>query len=306
MIRRVAGRNETPIGKLLSPIFIFGTGRCGSTHLQRLVTLSTRCWIWGEHEGFLEPLLASVDRYETGQRLKRFVFSRAARDEGQLIAEMTTGSDMLSWLNLLDQDEFRAEVVSLIDRMFRSRIPAGWTDWGFKEIRYGLDNNSPEILLNFFPGATGVFTFREPRSTIESMVRTWSPKLMHGTPNIEKLFNIYRSYTIRWQKVMKYFLDCKTSFSQRLVFVSADKLERPTEEILAALELPPARACPTELAMTNRGPRELPEWISSRFDDLFAEEASVCLDLFTRACGRSDADFARHTSGPVCDRPDFG
>ena len=107
----------------------------------------------------MEPLLASVNRYETGQRLKRFVFGRATRDEGQLIAEMAAGSDMLSWLNLLDKDQLRAEVVSLIDRMFRSRIPDGWTDWGFKEIRYGLDNKSPEILLNFFPSATGLFTF---------------------------------------------------------------------------------------------------------------------------------------------------
>ena len=251
----------------------------------------------------MEPLLASVNRYETGPRLKRFVFGRAPRDDGQLIAEMTAGSDMLSWLNLLDQDEFRAEVVSLIDRMFRSRLPEGWTDWGFKEIRYGFDNNSPELLLNFFPGATGVFTFREPRSTIESMVRTWSPKLMRESPNINKLSNLYGSYTIRWKKVMKYFLDCETLLGDRLVFVSADKLERPTEEILGVLGLTPARAIPVRLGMTNRGPRELPDWINSRFEELFAEEVSVCLDLFARAYKRSDADFARHVSGQLCDRP---
>jgi hypothetical protein len=137
----------------------------------------------------LEPLLASVNRYETGQRLKRFVFGRASREEGQLIAEMASGSEMLSWLNLLDKDQLRAEVVLLIDRMFRSRIPEGWTDWGFKEIRYGLDNITPEILLSFFPDATGVFTFRDPRTTIETMVRTWSPKLMRESPNVEKLTN---------------------------------------------------------------------------------------------------------------------
>src|SRR4029077_2165083 len=143
----------------MSPIFVFGTGRCGSTHLQRVITLSTPCWIWGEHEGFLEPLLESVRRYETGQRRNRVVFSRPSPDETRLIAEMTAGSDMLSWLNLLKKDEFRAEVISMIDRMFRSRVPEGWTDWGFKEIRYGLDNNSPEILLSLFPDAMGVFTF---------------------------------------------------------------------------------------------------------------------------------------------------
>jgi hypothetical protein len=275
----------------MSPIFVFGTGRCGSTHLQRVITLSTQCWIWGEHEGFLEPLLESVNRYETGQRLNRFVFSRASRDEQQLVAEMAGGSEMLSWLNLLKKDEFRAEVISLIDRMFRSRIPEGWTDWGFKEIRYGLDNNSPEILLSLFPHATAVFTFREPRSTIESMVRTWSPKLMREAPNIAKLTNIYRSYRLRWTKVTKYFLDCDIRFGRRLVFVSADKLGRPTEEILDALGLAPARAIPVGLGVTNGGPGELPAWISNKFDELFAEEASACADLFAQACSRSDADF---------------
>jgi len=254
----------------------------------------------------LEPLLASVNRYETGQRLKRFVFGRATRDEGQLIAEMAAGSDMLSWLNLLDKDQFRAEVVSLIDRMFRSRIPDGWTDWGFKEIRYGLDNKSPEILLNFFPSATGLFTFRDPKTTIESMVRTWSPKLMREPPNVEKLTNIYRSYTIRWQKVIRYFLDCEALFGSRLVFVSAAKLDRPTQEILGTLGLMPARAIPARLGITNQGPRELPEWIRSKFDELFAEEASVCSDLFARACRRSDADFAGHASGSICEPPSVG
>jgi hypothetical protein len=251
-------------------------------------------------------LLESVNRYETSQRLQRFVFGRARRAEGQLIAEMATGSDMLSWLNMLDKDQFRAEVVALIDRMFRSRIPEGWADWGFKEIRYGLDNNSPEILLSLFTEATGVFTFREPKSTIESMVRTWSPKLMCESTNIEKLSNIYRSYTMRWKKVMKYFLDCNAAFSKRLVFLSADKLERLTEEILVALGLACARPIPAHLEMTNRGPRKVPEWISSNFDELFAEEASACLDLFARACTRSDADFGARGSSPASDRPNLG
>src|SRR4051794_22048227 len=171
----------------MSPIFVFGTGRCGSTHLQRMITLATRCWVWGEHEGFLEPLLTSVRRYETSPRLKRFVFDRALRDEGQLIADMAAGSQMLSWLNLLDRKEFRTEVTSLIDRMFRSHVPEGWVDWGFKEIRYGLDNNSPEILSDLFPDSVRILTFRDPRTTVESMIRTWSPQLLGEVPNINKL-----------------------------------------------------------------------------------------------------------------------
>lgn len=275
----------------MSPIFVFGTGRCGSTHFQRLITLSTRCWIWGEHEGFLEPLLASVSKYETSQRLKRFVFDRPSRSEAQLIADMAAGSQMLSWLNLLDKDEFRAEVISLIDRMFRSRIPEGWSDWGFKEIRYGLDNSSPEILLDLFPDAAAIFVFRDPRSTVESMIRTWSPQLSGEARNIDKLTRLYRSYTARWQSVIKYFLDYDTRVSRRIVFVSIDKLGRSTDEILGTLGLAPARRVPAILPVTNRGPRQMPDWASSKFDELFARDAAVCCELYARARARSDADF---------------
>jgi hypothetical protein len=290
----------------MSPIFVFGTGRCGSTHLQRLITLSTRCWIWGEHESFLEPLLTSVSRYETSPRLKRFVFDRAPRDEGQLIADVAAGSQMLSWLNLLDKDEFRAEVTSLIDRMFRSRIPEGWSNWGFKEIRYGLDNNSPEILLDLFPDAAGIFAFRDPRSTVESMIRTWSPQLSGEAGNIDKLTKLYFSYTVRWKKVISYFLGCDTRISHRMVFISVDKLDRSTDEILGALGLAPVRPVPAILPITNRGPRKLPEWASSKFDELFAEDAAACLELFARARARSDADFGAVTSAAAGDRTDCG
>src|SRR5271163_3720140 len=128
------------------PIFIFGTGRCGSTHVQRLITLSTCCWVWGEHEGFLAPLLQSVRRYDTSSALDRNVFRASWRSDDELISDMYLGSEPLSWLNRLDKQDFQTEVRSLIDRMFRSRVPEGWTQWGFKEIRYGLDNNAPAAL----------------------------------------------------------------------------------------------------------------------------------------------------------------
>src|SRR5271169_3298385 len=155
------------------PVLIFGTGRCGSTHIQRLITLSTPCWIWGEHEGFLEPLLRSVSRYGESICLERTAFRSGSRNDDVLISNMALGSEGISWVNRFDRGWFRTEVSSLIDRMFRSDLTKGWTHWGFKEIRYGLHNNAPVVLLDLFPTATAVFTFREPKSTIESMIRAW-------------------------------------------------------------------------------------------------------------------------------------
>ena len=274
------------------PVFVFGTGRCGSTHIQRLISLSTCCWIWGEHGGFLEPLLASVSKYENSKDLEKFVFGpAAARNEDRLIADMTAGSEMLSWVNELDKYGFRAEVRSLIDRMFRSRVPNGWTEWGFKEIRYGLGNDTPSILLDVFRDATAAFTFRDPKSTIESMIRTWSPDLLNGAPAVEDLSRTYRLCARRYATIIRYFLDFRTTTNKRVIFISADKLARTSEEILQTLGLPSGRAIPNILSVTNPGPNNMPEWAKVMSDELFAREASESPELFTRACTQSDADF---------------
>lgn len=155
------------------PVFVFGTGRCGSTHMQRVITLSTSCWVWGEHEGFLQPLLELVRLYTHSELLDATAFRYSQEDDDQLVAHMIEGSDRLSWLNRLTREDFPGEATLLIDRMFSAHLPKGWTNWGFKEIRYGSSNCSPEILLNLFPSATAIFTFRDPARTIQSMIRSW-------------------------------------------------------------------------------------------------------------------------------------
>jgi hypothetical protein len=279
------------------PIFVFGTGRCGSTHIQRLITLSTCCWIWGEHEGFLAPLLESVRRYETSQGLDRNVFRGGPRSDDQLISDMSLGSERLSWLNRLDKGGFQPAVAALVDRMFRSRVPAGWTEWGFKEILYGLDNSAPETLLRLFPTATAVFTFRDPKSTIESMIKTWSPELLGGPPSLEKLSEIYKIRMRRWRKIVSYFLTFRGSDIGRIVFLSSDKLSLPLIQILQVLRLSLTRAMPEGLYVTNRGLNNWPQWASEKFDELFAADEPECRDLFARACAQSDADFAFSPNG---------
>jgi hypothetical protein len=103
-------------------VFVFGTGRCDSAYIQRLITLSTCCWVWGEHGGFLEPLLASVSRYENSQELEKFVFGRVARDDDRLMSDMTAGSEMLSWVNELDKYGFRGEVNPLMSKAYNAAI----------------------------------------------------------------------------------------------------------------------------------------------------------------------------------------
>lgn len=41
------------------PVFLFGTGRCGSTFWQTLPCRADGLWVWGEHAGILRDLLRS-------------------------------------------------------------------------------------------------------------------------------------------------------------------------------------------------------------------------------------------------------
>jgi hypothetical protein len=274
------------------PVFVFGTGRCGSTHMQRLITLSTYCWIWGEHEGFLAPLLESVSRCAASQRLEANVFRASARTDDELISDMSFGSERLSWLNRFQESEFRTEVALLLDKVFRPGLPRGWTEWGFKEILYGLDNNAPAILLHLFTNATAMFTFREPKSTIQSMIRTWSPQLLWSHSSLGDLVKIYKIRVWRWKIVMRYFLNYRERYGNRITFVSRDKLKLPVTEVLQTVGLQSTRALSVAPEITNRGPNIWPEWARKKFDELYREDETECMDLFTRACQQSDADFS--------------
>ena len=273
------------------PVLVFGTGRCGSTHIQRLITLSTCCWIWGEHEGFLAPLLESVSRYETSPELDRNVFRAGIRSDDQLISDMSLGSERLSWLNRFNRNELRSEVAALLDRLFRSPVPVGWTAWGFKEILYGLDNNTPRWLLSLFPAATAVFTFREPKITIESMIRTWSPELIDGVVNLDEFTRTYNVRSRRWKVLMTYFLELKQNSHHKIIFISSSKLGLPTSDLLRVLGLPASRRITDKLPNTNRGSSNWPEWASKKLDELFAADAPELEGLFVRACSESDVDF---------------
>jgi hypothetical protein len=179
-----------------------------------------------------------------------------------------------------------------MDRMFRSGLPKGWTHWGFKEIRYGLHNNAPRVLLDLFPTATAVFTFREPKGTIESMIRAWGrPGLLDAEASLDGLSEDYEHSSDIWRTIMKYFLEYRRNGSRRITFVSGNNLNKPVAEIMHILRLSITRNVPSNLGITNPGPDLWPEWAREKFNDLFAKDEPEYLDIFTNACIASDEDF---------------
>ena len=145
-----------------------------------MITMHSSTWVWGEHQGILAPLIGSVRRFEKSEVLVRNKAIRKgeiATDEW-LINQVATRGPSLSWLNRLHRGTLRSEVAELLVRMFGRTVPAGWANWGFKEILYGLSNDVPDILLDIFPDAVPLFCFREPKATLLSMLCAWDPRAL--------------------------------------------------------------------------------------------------------------------------------
>jgi len=255
------------------PCFVFGTGRCGSTHLQRLISLRSTTWIWGEHEGFLIDLLAAMQRFEASASLNKDIFDNPRlADENHMRQAMLDGVGNLAWMNRFSRHQLRQELTALIDRLFRQHLPEGADDWGFKEIRYGWENDVPRILLELFPSASAAFVFRPPQDTITSMVATWTPVLCRDRAYVSQLESMCRVYAERWKALMLYFLDLKSQGSQRLDFFSVDDLDSEPESLLArlGLEMRTDNAPQAPLASTNRGPKQIEDWARTVIDQCYA------------------------------------
>lgn len=59
------------------PIFLLGTGRCGSTFLQRSLSSLESIWIWGEHDGLLIPHAGVLTLLQESSALSKFHFDSA-------------------------------------------------------------------------------------------------------------------------------------------------------------------------------------------------------------------------------------
>jgi hypothetical protein len=235
----------------MGPVFVFGSGRCGTTHLQRLISLNSEVWVWGEHDGFLEPLLSGLLAYEDSANLKR-VFDRELPQDAQLV-ELVRRQGR-AWLNRLHRGDLRSELRELMHRMFSRGVPQGWTGWGFKEPRYRGPNNMPAQLLDLFPECSAAVTFREPAATLASMVRSWHAD--HLEPRrLNDLPGLYKDLAEWWIEDIEYFIALKKSRPDSIVMLEVQQLNYPVEALLELLRLSPRADGQLVVPdITNRGP----------------------------------------------------
>lgn len=203
------------------PILVLGSGqRCGSTLVQRLLTSHPGVLIWGEHGGHLRELIAMQNVLEAWDENVggpgRTAFSEGGHDSW--MANVLPGADALV-------EAARAYLTALF------AAPAardGRPRWGFKEVRFGLDE--AEALRRLFPGLTAVHLTRDPRDILVSL-EAWETQAGWWTPE-------YTRIAIRdWTDITESFLaagDKQWVLTRRYEDVTAEP-ERFVAEVAALL-----------------------------------------------------------------------
>lgn len=151
------------------PVFIAGSGRCGSTLLQSILNTNPDFLIWGEHNGFLRQIAAAYFQAKHPRFPDHLRVGEAAR-----IERLRDARRWPAWDNLCGEAEFRERFQTFVRSFFAD--PEGRASrWGFKEIRYARDSEDQTLsfLFECFPEARLVILVREPQATIFSMLSHW-------------------------------------------------------------------------------------------------------------------------------------
>jgi len=154
------------------PIFLLGTGRCGSTLLQKILNSVENAMIYGEHGGFLKQVAAAYFLNLEDKMIEKYIMSQNVAEKDPISVFETLKNPQLwsAWTNWYNQETVRNNFRDFIESFFNPISLEQKVHWGFKEIRYGLDDRVPEMLADLYPDGRFVFIVRHPVDVVASKI----------------------------------------------------------------------------------------------------------------------------------------
>jgi len=206
-----------------SPIFLLGSGRCGSTLLQRALNAHPDIVLYGEHEGFLAPLANSYQKLTQTKDIQRWVYGEDAVPAETIFGEIRDKEVDICWINNFTREDVFSQYRHLVLSLLAKDLDLEKVHWGFKEIRYHEGQHVISFLLELFPDARFVFMFRNPADTIASGMTAWEdPELfMHEEQALrEVVWNRFK----RWSSKSLYLLNEEAGIGENCYIVRYEDL----------------------------------------------------------------------------------
>ena len=173
-------------------LFLIGSGRSGTTLIQRVINTLPNTMIWGEHGGFLKQISELYYFLKDDSSMHEYSYNQNVDVDNKFDLEAYNDSKIWqAWINW-----FRPEDLDDIFRDFIERIfcPEKFTNlkiWGFKEIRYGADDRVISLLAHLYPNANFIFITRDSLNAIESQMTTFFKGKSKYT-RLKRLINLPR------------------------------------------------------------------------------------------------------------------
>ncbi|MEP5766280.1 MAG: sulfotransferase [Halieaceae bacterium] len=189
-----------------SPIFMFGSGRCGSTLLQRALNAHPEVVMYGEHEGFLAPISHSYYKLTETRDIQRWVYGEQAIPAEALHGQISDMEADICWVNNFTRDEVYQQHRQLVLSLLTKDLDLDQVHWGFKEIRYHKGQHVIWFLREMFPQPNFIFLFRNPAETIASGMTAWEDpeKIMHDEDRFRE--DVWQRF-LRWTSKYVYLLN---------------------------------------------------------------------------------------------------
>jgi len=165
-------KDRYPPDEAKFPIFLLGTGRCGSTLLQKILNSVDNAMIYGEHGGFLKDVARAYFLNLEDKMIEKYIMSQNAAGKDPISVVETLKNPQLwsAWTNWYNQETVRNNFRDFIESFFNPISLEQKVHWGFKEIRYGLNDRVPEMLTDLYPDGRFVFIVRHPVDVVASKI----------------------------------------------------------------------------------------------------------------------------------------
>ena len=154
------------------PIFLLGTGRCGSTLVQKILNSVEEVMIYGEHGGFLRQIAEAYFLNLEDKKIAKYILNQnvVGEDATSVPESLKDPQRWSAWTNWYNREAVKKNFRNFIESFFNPISLGRKMYWGFKEIRYGTDDRVLEMLADLYPQGRFIFVVRNPVDVVASKI----------------------------------------------------------------------------------------------------------------------------------------